>query len=153
MDYDEIRVGAHHRQTLGERGAKDRRIGLDRVLPLGRAGIQNKIGLGRRVDKREIEAFAHFEVAVGADLQTSAPQRGVERLVAVLQGLPRFFSGRHDTVIKPLGHTDPRDAADNIIRSPRRVRQQDEALTGAEQPLHAVEHAGNRRGAVMHDAP
>src|SRR5712692_3423794 len=39
VDYDEVGVGAYHRQIALARGGEDRRAIRDRVLPLGRTGI------------------------------------------------------------------------------------------------------------------
>ena len=92
MHHDEIRIGAHHRQPAGERGVHDRRVGLDRLIPFGRACVQDEVRLGRRVDKREVQPLADFEVALGTDMQAAVPERGIERLAPMLEMQPCFFA-------------------------------------------------------------
>ncbi len=66
---------------------------------------------------------------------------------------PRLLARRHDPVIEPRRHADLSDPPPDIVGSARRVRQQHDALPGPDQPLQAIEHPGERRRAVMHDAP
>ena len=89
MHHDEIRIGAYHRQPAGERGVHDRRVSLDRIIPFGRAGVQDEVRLSRRVDKREVQPLADFEVALGTDMQAAVPERGIERHLRVEQVLVR----------------------------------------------------------------
>src|SRR6185437_15422637 len=97
--------------------------------------------------------FADFEIAFRADMNAAVSERRVERLVPMLEMQPRLFARGHDAVIEPLRNADPGDAAHHVIRAARRVRQQHEPFPCCDQPLHTVEHTGERRRPVMHDPP
>ncbi len=153
VDHDEIGVGAYHRQVAPARRLQHRRVILDRVFPSGGAGIEDEIGLLRRLDKIQIQAVAHFQVPVGADMQTMPAEPGVERIVAPVEVLPRLLTRRHDAVIEAFGDADLGDTALDVIGATGCVRQQHQPLAAAEQLFHAVENSWKRRAAVMNDAP
>ena len=153
MDHHEIGVGANHRQAALVCRVQDRRVVLDRVLPAGRPGVEDEIGLVGRLDKSQAEPVADLQVPVGADMQASPAECGIERIVAAMKILPGFFARGHDPVVEALRHADNGDSPFHVVGPARCVRQQHQPLAGADQLFHAIEHARKRRGAVMHHAP
>ncbi len=64
--------------------AQQRSVILDRVVPIGRAGIEDELGLLGITLEFEREAVADFQIAVGADMQAAATERRIEGIVAPL---------------------------------------------------------------------
>ena len=93
-------------QTIGRPRARaalqHRLVILDPVVPSRRAGIEDELGVLGGLDELEVEPLADLEIALGADVQALPPERGIERIVAPIEMLPRLFARRHDVMIEAL---------------------------------------------------
>jgi len=125
---NKIRIRADHREIAVERPPQQRRIILYLVIPSGRTGIQDELSLCGRIDKFEGKPLANFHVALGTDVQAPTTERGIKRIVASTEVLPRLLARRHHVMVEPGRHPDTCDSLDNVIGSPGCVRQQNDSL-------------------------
>src|SRR6516162_998999 len=77
----------------------------------------------------------------------------VKRIIAPGEVLPRFFTRRHDIVVKPGGHADPINALDDVFGSPWRIGKQHDALARLDQAAKAFHGTRHRGNTVMYHAP
>ena len=133
MHDNEIGIGAHHRERARQRPPQQRRIILDTVLPACRSGVEDELRLLGGVDEIELQAFADPDIALGSDMQAPPAECRVKRIIAPMEALPGLFSRGHYVVVEPGGYADAGDPLDDVIGSPRRIRQQYDALARCPQ--------------------
>src|SRR5215467_14412457 len=56
-------------------------------------------------------------------------------------------------MVEPGGHAQRGDSSNDIVRAPRRIRQQDDSLVCFDKQPKAVDCVGDLRDPVMDDAP
>src|SRR5437868_14819708 len=66
---------------------------------------------------------------------------------------PDLLARGEQVIVEGAGNADLGDPLLDQMRAPRRVREDDQALTARFEPRQAIEHAGKRRLPVVQDAP
>ncbi len=130
-------------QALGERRLE---IGEGEVLArIVRAGVEHELGLGRRVDRVEVESLHHIAVPRRAEMEDAAPECREPGIVALAQRAMGRLAGGQQRVVEAVGnpHRPHRPLCGGGAAG--RVRQQDDALARPRKPGEAVDGAGQRR--------